>query len=106
QQFHVIYSAGGLMTYLNISISWQFAITLFIRMQCGCCNFAALFYRHQMVQLAGSKFKFSPWKCTVLAVIYYVFIDTIFIPMNLLSAFQGSWKDIVRREFLPQGAWL
>ncbi|GMT09544.1 hypothetical protein PFISCL1PPCAC_841, partial [Pristionchus fissidentatus] len=106
QQFHVIYSSGGVMTFLNISVCWQFALVLFIRIQCAFCNFAALFYRHQVMQLAGSRLKFSKWKCVILAASYNIFIDLILIPMNVMSAYQGSWEEVVNREFLPQGAWL
>ncbi|KAF8384015.1 hypothetical protein PRIPAC_73157, partial [Pristionchus pacificus] len=101
-------------------------ISLFIRLQCAFCNVSALFYRHQIVQFPGSRCttfhdknmqrfanlisphdkKFQPWKCFLLAIGYNIFICLVFIPMKLLSADQGRWKDVVSKEFLPGGRWI
>lgn len=64
-----MYSSGGILTSMNISIGWQLVnghsitnyntflqvFSLFIRLQCACCNFGQLFYRHQLIQPSESK---------------------------------------------------
>ncbi|GMT09546.1 hypothetical protein PFISCL1PPCAC_843, partial [Pristionchus fissidentatus] len=79
---------------------------LFIRLQCACCNFCQLLYRHQLIEPAESAWRLPRWKCVLIATLFNATICTVLIPLSILAMQAERYREIVEQNIPRNGLWL